>query len=39
MKLKVVMKLASSQDHGVQQLLDLWVPGIGFGQDFTDEVD
>jgi hypothetical protein len=39
MRLKVVMQLAPSQDHSVEQLLDLWVLGLGFGQDFTDEVD
>jgi hypothetical protein len=39
MRLKVVTQLAPSQDHGVEQLLDLWVLGLGFEQDFTDEVD
>jgi hypothetical protein len=39
MRLKVVTQFAPSQDHGIEQLLDLWVPGLGFGQDFTDEVD
>jgi hypothetical protein len=39
MRLKVVTQLAPSQDHGIEQLLDLWIPGLGFRQDFTDEVD
>jgi hypothetical protein len=34
-----VTQLAPSQDHGVEQLLDLWIPGLGLGQYFTDEVD
>jgi hypothetical protein len=39
MRLEVVMQLAPSQEHGVEQLLDLWIPGLGLGQDFADEVD
>jgi hypothetical protein len=34
-----VTQLAPSQDHGVEQLLYLWIPGLSLGQDFTDEVD
>jgi hypothetical protein len=39
MRLKVVMQLVPSQDHGVEKLLDLWIPSLSLGQDFTDEVD
>jgi hypothetical protein len=38
MRLKVVTQLAPRQDHGEEQLLDLWIPGLCLGQDFTDEV-
>ena len=36
--LEVVAQLAPSQDHCVEQLLDLWIPCLGFKQHFTDEV-
>jgi hypothetical protein len=39
MRLKVVTQFVPSQDHSVEQLLDLWVPGLGFGQNFANEVD
>jgi hypothetical protein len=32
-------QLLPRQDHCVQQLLNLWVADLGFGQYLTDEVD
>jgi hypothetical protein len=39
MRLEVVSQLPPRQDHRVQQLLNLWVADLGFGQYLTDEVD
>jgi hypothetical protein len=35
----VVSQLPPCQDHRVQQLLNLWVADLGFGQYLADEVD
>ena len=37
--LKVVAQLASSQDYGVDKLLDVGVARFGLGDHFADEVD
>ena len=37
--LEVVMQLASSQDYGVNQLLDVGVTRLSLGEHFADEVD
>jgi hypothetical protein len=34
-----VSQLPPSQDHSVEQFLDMWISGFGLGQDFTDEID
>jgi hypothetical protein len=39
MRLEVVSQLLPRQDHRVQQLLNLWVADLGFGQYLADEVD
>src|SRR5689334_18191487 len=39
MGLEVVLQLPLRQDHRVQQLLNLWVADLGFGQYLADEVD
>ena len=37
--LEVVAQLASSQDYGVDKLLDVGVACFGLGEHFTDEVN
>jgi hypothetical protein len=39
MSLEVVSQLPPRQDHRVEQLLNLWVADLGFGQYLADEVD
>src|SRR5690348_15723794 len=39
MRLEVVSQLPSCQDHCIQQLLNLWVADLGFGQYLADEVN
>ena len=39
MRLEVVSQLPPCQDHRIQQLLNLWVVDLGFGQYLADEVD
>ena len=36
--LEIVAQLALNHDDCIKQLLDLWIPCLGFRQHFTDEV-
>jgi len=36
---KVVLQLASGEDYGVDQLLDLWVTRFGLQEYLADEID
>jgi hypothetical protein len=38
-RLKVVSQLPPSRDHDIEHFLDVSISGLGFEQDFTDEID